>query len=46
MPLAHLEWIKDESPDVAPPCTFQLIHSLRGVDTYDDYKPFFLEGKD
>ena len=40
---AHLEWIKDECPDIALPCTFELVHGLGCSDTRDDYKPFLLK---
>jgi len=44
--LTHLEWIKDERPDISLPCAFEFIHRFRCSNTSDDYKPFLLEGED
>jgi len=46
MQLAHLEWIKDECLDVAPPCAFELVHGLGCSNTCDDDKSFLLKGED
>jgi hypothetical protein len=43
---AHLEWIKDECPDIALPCAFEFVHCLGSSDTCDDYKPFLLKSED
>jgi hypothetical protein len=44
--LTHLERIKDERPDIAPPCTFEFVYGFGIGDTCNDYKSFFLEGED
>jgi hypothetical protein len=44
--LAHLEWIKDQCPDIALSCTFELVHGLGCGDTCDDDKPFLFKSED
>lgn len=43
---AHLEWIKDECPDIPLPYAFEFVDCFGTCDTGDDNEPFLLKCED